>query len=100
MLVNKWRTLIKNLRTYYPVSVPVVVRRVKMKDCARTNFNGCRFSITINKDQPSIGLIDSLLHEWSHCLAIEEAYQHDGRWSIIFGEIYEDWVHGFEREEG
>jgi hypothetical protein len=99
MLVNKWRTLTKNLRTYYPLSVPVVVRRVKMKDCARTNFDGYQFKIRISTDQPDIGLIDSLLHEWAHCLAIEEAYQHDGRWSAIFGEIYEDWTHDFEREE-
>jgi hypothetical protein len=70
-----------------------------MVDCARTHFDGRRFSITINKDQPDVGLVDSILHEYGHCLAIEEAYQHDGRWSIIFGQLYEDWVHHFEREE-
>jgi len=43
--------------------------------------------------------VDTLLHEWAHVLAIEEAYEHRGRWSAFHGEIYDAWARDFNTGE-
>jgi hypothetical protein len=98
MTTSEWRLLLKNLRRRFPVESPVTVRKRQKVDCAVTIFDGKEYRITISSDQPDIGLIDSILHEWAHVRAIEEAYQHNGRWADNYGEIYQSWCDGFKND--
>jgi hypothetical protein len=97
MKTREWRALIRNLRKHFPVSGTVTVRRRPIKrNCGLTTFDGCDYSIRINSNQPRTGQIDTLLHEWAHVLAIEQAYRHEGPWGVLFAEIYSDWTKNFE----
>lgn len=93
-----WRTLIRNLRKHFPVEgkVTIIRRRVKC-DCGLTTFNGSSYRIRINSDQPDAGLVDTLLHEWAHVRAIEQAYRHEGPWGLLYAEIYDAWTRDFEK---
>lgn len=99
MTTKEWRILLKNLRASFPVEAPVTIRKRPKIDCAATIFDGAHYRITINADQPDVGLIDSILHEWAHVKTIEEAYRHGGRWAENFGEIYQAWCDGFKNEQ-
>lgn len=95
-----WRTLIRNLRKHFPVQGKVtVVRRPVKSDCGLTTFNGNDYRVRINSNQEDQGQIDTLLHEWAHVRAIEEAYGHRGRWATLHGEIYDAWTRDFEPTE-
>jgi len=97
MNTKDWRALLKHLRKEFPVKQPArVIRRHDAQSLGRTTFNGRTHLITIRSNQESAGQIDSLLHEWSHVRAIEQAYTHDGPWSSMFGEIYTAWSNDFE----
>jgi len=90
-----WRILTRWLRATFPVSMPVLIRRWPMKrQAGMARFNGCDYRICISTLQDEAGQKDTLLHEWSHVLAIEEAYQHQGRWAEFYGKVF----HGWEKE--
>ena len=94
MKTKEWRALIRHLREHFPVEQPVTVtRRKNLKGChGLTTFDGTRFHIRVQSSQERSGQIDTILHEWAHVCAIEEAYTHKSRWSTLFGEIYESWT--------
>ena len=97
METRKFRALIRQLRKYFPVTqrVKVVRRRITKGDIGLTTFNGSEYRIRIKSNQDADGQLDTLLHEWGHVCAIEEAYEHRGRWATLFGEIYDAWTRNF-----
>ena len=100
MKTCEWRALIRKLRERFPVQGTVTVLRRPVKcDCGLTTFNGNDYRVRINSDQSDQGQIDTLLHEWAHVCAIEEAYGHVGRWATLHGEIYDAWTRNFEPTE-
>lgn len=87
-----WRKTIRFLRQTYKTSIPVSIRRVKrQKDAGATFFDGYTLTIKIRTEQSWEGQIDSLLHEYAHVCAIDEACRHEGRWGEFFGKIYQGW---------
>ena len=87
-----WRDILKLLRKNFPISRPVNVRRVKLtKNNGVTYFDSRSFHVYINSNQSKDSQIDSLIHEWAHVRAIDEAFQHKGRWGELHGEIYDIW---------
>ena len=100
MKTREWRTLIRRLRERFPVQGTVTVLRRAVKcDCGLTTFNGNDYRVRINSDQSDQGQIDTLLHEWAHVCAIEQAYRHEGPWGVLYAEIYDAWTRNFERPE-
>lgn len=98
MNIKEWRALIRKLRKRFPVGCPVkVIRRAVKCDCGLTVFDGRRFRVRINALLDIQGQVDTLLHEWAHLLAIEEAYEHYGRWAEMHGKIYDAWQKGFKQ---
>ena len=98
---SKWRSLIRNLRKRFPVESPVRVIRLNVKgDPGLTTFNGSSYRVRIQSNQDWGGQVDAILHEWAHVCAIEEAYNHRGRWATLFGEIYDAWTKDFPTPSG
>ena len=96
---TEWRALIRRLRKHFPVAGRVSVRRCPAKSyCGITRFDGNNYSIRIDSTQPRAGQIDTLLHEWAHVLAIEQAYRHEGPWGTLYASIYDAWVRDFKRD--
>jgi hypothetical protein len=98
MTTVAFRRLLAYLRKAFPVGCGVNVRRCVRKESASTTFDGRQYRIRINRLQDHRGQVDSLLHEWAHVRAIEQAYQHDGTWGQIFAKIYESWAQDFYEE--
>lgn len=94
-----FRAIVRNLRKHFPVEQPVLVVRRRIlcekTDAGLTTFNGRCYRIRVKANQEWQGQADTILHEWAHVCAIEEAYKHKGRWGPIFGEIQEAWTHDF-----
>jgi hypothetical protein len=90
-----WKGLLKMLRKTFPISCKVVVRRVPktwQNAHGTTNFvNNSKFYVYINNNYSADSQIDTLLHEWAHVKAIDEAMQHKGKWGELHGEIYQAW---------
>jgi hypothetical protein len=98
MKTSQWRALIRKLRKHFPVEGQVTVRRyATKKDCGLTTFNGCNYRVRVNSKQPDAGQVDTLLHEWAHVCAIEQAYRHEGPWGVLYAEIYDAWTRDFEK---
>ena len=97
MNTQQWRALLRDLRKHFPVEQQAVVKRCpRIRNHGMTRFDGRRYHIYIMRDQDKAGMIDTLLHEWAHVRAIEQAYQHDGPWGAIYAEIYTAWSHDFD----
>lgn len=95
---KKWRLLLWYLRKRFPVQQPTRTMRRKLgkkADLGLTTFNGHSYRVRVHDCQDYSGQIDTLLHEWAHVLAIEEAYQHKGRWAEIYGELVETYYNDF-----
>jgi uncharacterized protein (DUF2344 family) len=93
---TEWRELIRKLRKSLPIDTPVSIRRVKLKaDAGLTIFDGAKYVIKIASNQSFGVQIDSLLHEWAHALAMEEAYRHKANWGIHYAKVYESWEQNF-----
>jgi len=96
MNTQEWRALVLFLRRNWTISCPVIVKRWKMKRlCGRTKFDGQEYHISISTLQDAGGQKDTLLHEWAHAYAIDQAYNHDIRWGAIYSEIYSAWEKNF-----
>ena len=101
METQKFRAVIRCLRKHFPVTqrVKIVRRCITKGDTGLTTFDGNEYRIRIKSNQDSGGQLDTLLHEWAHVCAIEEAYEHRGRWATLFGEIYDAWTRDFAAKE-
>jgi len=89
---QEWRALLKMLRTNFPVSRQIVVRRVKQQDCETVLFDGKCYRIYVNSILDRQSQIDSLIHGFVHVLCIDEAYDHKGRWGQVYSEVYSKWL--------
>jgi hypothetical protein len=97
MNTKEWRALIRFLKKRFPLRVPVgVVRRPYKKLSGWTVLAVDRFVIRVSTEQDVQAQIDTLLHEWAHAKAIDEAYAHKGRWGEIHGEIYDAWAEDYD----
>lgn len=98
MTTKEWKALIKQLKTRFPVSMPVEVRRCPAKrNAGITSFDGDTYRIRIDSTQDVDGQVDSLLHEWAHMLAIDLSYQHKGMWGVLYAQLHEAWTRDFEK---
>jgi hypothetical protein len=97
MRSKEWRKLLKWIRRQYPIVGTVHVSRRPVKNDAgntgiRVKRSAWTFWIHIDSKQEWAGQVDTLLHEWSHIRAIQEACDHLGRWATTYGEIYTEWT--------
>jgi len=99
MTTSRWRTITAKVRKRFPVETPVTIRRKKMSDAGLTTFDGRQYHIYIDFKQNDSAQVETLLHEWGHVIAMEQAFKHKGPWGKIYGNIYEWWFHGSEEEE-
>lgn len=89
MTNRQFRWTVAWLRKHFPVSAPVVIKRYPAKkNHGITRFDGKKFYIRIDSKQESAGQLDTLLHEYAHVVAIDEAYSHKDPWARIYGAIY------------
>jgi hypothetical protein len=58
------------------------------KLCGQVTFDGTDYMITISSRLDSQAQIETLMHEWAHVLAIEEAYEHGESWSSMYSHVY------------
>lgn len=92
-----WVALIRKLKRAFPLEGTVrVIRRPYKRDCGYTTFDGELFTIRVDSRMSYQTQVDTLLHEWAHARAIQEAYCHRGRWGEIHGEIYQSWCEDFQ----
>ena len=99
-LTNKqaWPRAISWLRKEFPTIHPVSVRSIELKDfCGDAILTysdedrPIRFFIRINKHKNFETRIDTLLHEWAHCLSWLGAghnKDHGSEWGIAYARIY------------
>lgn len=101
---QKWLRTIAWLRRNFPAQKPVLVRSVILKrDNGDTDYIKRKFVIRIHPKQ-SINLrLDSLLHEWAHCLTwfgAETDEDHSSEWGITYAKILRTWLEwNYGREE-
>jgi len=64
-----------------------------LANAGETSCRGKRFSIRLDRDLPKPALVDTVLHEWAHCLAwySREADPHGRDWSVAYGRVYREW---------
>jgi len=99
METKNFRALVKQLRTSFPISSTVIVRRSQAKkNCGNTTFDGNCYRIRIQSNQSTTSQIDTLLHEWAHVCAMEAAYKHEASWALLFGQIYDAWTKNFKEQ--
>lgn len=93
---SKWLKFCRWLRKKYPLQYPVEIRTVKAKkNDGTTNFDGEVFRIRIREDQDFGPKIDSLTHEWAHCLTwfgAEQDEEHSSEWGIAQAAIYREYL--------
>jgi len=66
-----------------------VIRRPCKKFEGSTRLNSIGdYTIYVNSDLEWSGQVDTLIHEWAHVLAIEEAFEHGDSWGLKFAEVY------------
>lgn len=90
MKLSEFRATLKLLRKQCPTSCAVrVVRRPMKRYAGLTSFNGRSYLIVLSSTQDRAGQIDSLIHEWAHILAIEQAFRHEGPWGKLYAHVYD-----------
>ena len=107
---QKWLRTIAWLRRNFPAQVTVHVQsKLLKKDQGETEYisdgshkDGEWFNIKINRKQSFLSRIDTLIHEWAHCLTWfgAETYEdHSSEWGIALAKIYRtfiEWNYGQE----
>lgn len=99
MTTKKLRSLLRKLRKFFPVDLPVVIRRRKMVNCGNALIcNGTHYRINLNSKHCDITQKDTLLHEWPHLIVFMEEVSepdHGKRWAYWYGKIYTAWEKDF-----
>ena len=105
---QKWLRTIAWLRRNFPAQHLVCVRSRSLKeDQGETELIGLPtwFHIRINRKQSYLSRIDTLIHEWAHCLTwfgAETHEDHSSEWGIAYAKIYRtfiEWNYGQEKKE-
>lgn len=86
---QEWLALTRQLRRDFPVSCPIHIRRVWVKQCeGATTFDGRVYRIRIKASLPWPAQVDALIHEWAHMLCIDHAYNHEEQWGVTHAQLY------------
>ena len=89
MNVQQWRAFVKKVKKAMPVATPVHVRRYPAKKVdGITHFDGRCFRIRIDSKLDQAAQSDTLLHEYAHVVAINDAYEHKAHWGDIYSQLY------------
>ncbi len=99
---QKWLRTIAWLRRNFPAPYNVSVESREIKEHGYTEFHGGLFiCIKINRRKSYNLKIDTLLHEWAHCLtwlgAESEIEDHSAEWGIAYAKLYRtflEWDYG------
>ncbi len=97
-----FRRQCRKLRKLAPLSVPVRIRRCRLKNwCGRvvvhehSNGRPKHINIYVSDKLDLDSTIDTLIHEWAHALAYDRhrapVDQHDGVFWLAHGEVYRAW---------
>lgn len=86
---------LKNLKRDFPLNRPVNVRTFDKISCReRGRLFGCmfvrndRFIIWIERNQDIAVQIDTLWHEWTHCILWPKSKTHRGQFWPVYGRIF------------
>ena len=90
------RRAMARLKRDFPLSRPVQVRTLERLVCGKghrlfgtANLIGERFVITLQRHADISVQIDTLWHEWTHCLIWPRCkYRHSSRFWMTYGQIY------------
>lgn len=89
---QKWLRTIAWLRREFPAQYKVRVRSVKMESYdGDTSWEIAYFHIRINRNKPLSTKLDTLLHEWAHCLTwfgADQEEDHSDEWGLWYAKIY------------
>ncbi len=88
-LFRKTRDALK--RAFPEVAVSVRIRKIRQGVCGDTRRIKGGYLVRIDKDQPLQVLLDTLVHEFAHCLSFDEWEQtqsHGPKWGVAFAECY------------
>lgn len=80
------------LKKKFPgIIVSVRVLKIRSGNCGDTRRNERGFLVRIQKDQPIQVMLDTLVHEFAHCLSFDEwesTGEHGPRWGVALSECY------------
>lgn len=80
------------LKKKFPdVSVSVRLQKIRSGNCGDTRRTEKGFLVRIQKDQPLQVLLDTLVHEFAHCLSFDEwesTGEHGPKWGVSLSECY------------
>ena len=97
MNTRELRALVRKLRKRFPVPGKITVRRYPAKrNSGVTTYDGRVFRIYIDSSGDKSSQVETLLHEWAHIRAIDEAYRHGRAWGRHYAEIHESWTHNLD----
>jgi len=101
---QRWERTKRWLRRHYSIPFPVSVKLApKLVDQAECIFSDDRFIIRICRERSFELRIDSLLHEWAHCMTWFglDNKDHGEVWSIVYGRLYDahcNWNYGRKKK--
>lgn len=78
-------------RAFPKIKVSVRVVKIRSDICGDTRRTEDGFLVRIGKDQPSQVMLDTLVHEFAHCLSFDEWEQtqsHGPKWGVAFAQCY------------
>jgi len=78
-------------RAFPNVKVSVRIADIRKDVCGDTRRNETGYLVRIAKGQPSQVMLDTLVHEFAHCLAFDEwekTQSHGPKWGVAFAECY------------
>lgn len=97
--MKTYKELVKFLKKDFPQKYPVSVRRVKMSneydgDC---QLKKGKFLIRINKSLSEHVAIDTILHEYAHCIAWKKCTVdcHCSEWGKAYSRLYRAFLKKF-----
>lgn len=100
---QRWLRTIAWLRRNFSAQRPILVRSIILKkEHGYTEYDTMWkfFRIKIHRKQSFELRIDTLIHEWAHCLTwfgAEETTEHSAEWGLAYARIYrtfEEWNYG------
>ena len=102
-IAKKWRSTIAWLHRNFPADSPISIKSVSMKEHGYTQPETGYYQIKVNKKKSFSLRIDTLLHEWAHCLtwlgAETDIEDHGAEWGIAYARLYRtflEWNYGRE----
>ena len=100
---QKWRRTLAWLHRNFPTQHNIHVQSKLIKKnqgyteyiCDGSHKDGEWFSIKIDRKQCFLLRIDTLIHEWAHCLSwsgAETSEDHSAEWGIAYAKIYRTFI--------